>query len=308
MERRLIVIVGPTCSGKSDLAFQIAEELNTEIISADSRQIYKELTIGTAKPPQEYLQKVKHHFIDHISIDQDYNVGIYSKQSEEIIEEIFSRNKIPIVAGGSGLYTNALLYGIFESPEIDSEIRKSLEHECEKLGLSFLIKKLKKADLETYLKIDLKNPRRVIRALEVYESTGIPISQLHKMNAVQKSFTSKIFGLNWERKILYSRINERALNMIESGLIKEVEGIIKNHSQENITVLQTVGYKEVIEYLKGNFTRTQMIELIQRNTRRYAKRQMTWFRKQKDIHWFEVKSEKDFSLIKDKIIKKFRGN
>jgi tRNA dimethylallyltransferase len=308
MERRLIGIVGPTCSGKSDLAFQLAEEFGSEIISADSRQIYKELTIGTAKPPKEYLNKIKHHFIDHISIDQIYNVGLYSRQSEEIIDKIFLKKKIPIVVGGSGLYVNALLYGIFSSLEIDSEIRKGLEHKREKLGLSFLIGELKKVDFETYLKIDLKNPRRVLRALEVYESTGIPISQLHKMNAVQKNFTSKIFGLNWERKILYARINDRVLKMIEFGLIEEVQGIIKNHSPENTTVLQTVGYKEVVEYLKGNIKTPQMIGLIQRNTRRYAKRQMTWFRKNREIHWYNLKNESDISSIKDKILKDFRGN
>ncbi|MBU2446100.1 MAG: tRNA (adenosine(37)-N6)-dimethylallyltransferase MiaA [Bacteroidetes bacterium] len=308
MERRLIAIVGPTCSGKSDLAFQIAEELQTEIISADSRQIYNELTIGTAKPPVEYLNKIKHHFIDHISIDETYNVGIYSKESEQIIDTLFSNGKIPIVVGGSGLYISSLLYGIFESPEIDFEVRKKLELELEESGLQLLIEKLKKADFKTYSIIDLKNPRRVIRALEVFESTGFPISQLQKMGSSQKNFTFKIFGLNWDRKILYSRINKRVLQMIDAGLIEEVVGIINDHSPDNNTILHTVGYKEVIDYLKGNITKDKMTELIQRNTRRYAKRQMTWFRKNEEIQWFDLREESNFTYIKNEILKEFRGN
>ncbi len=308
MERRLIAIVGPTCSGKSEVGLQLAQELDSEIISADSRQIYKELTIGTAKPPKEYLNKVKHHFIDHISIDHTFNVGIYSSQSEQVIDEIFSRNMVPIVVGGSGLYLNALLFGIFECDAIDMDIRKRLEREHDNLGLSYLTEKLSKFDPETYSKIDLKNPRRVIRALEVFETSGISISQLHREETKNKNFSAKLFGMNWDRKILYARINNRVLQMIESGLIEEVEEIIKQYSPENTTVLQTVGYKEVVEHLKGNLTKPQMIELIQRNTRRYAKRQMTWFRKNEEIHWFELTVEKDFSSIKDKIIKEFRGN
>lgn len=304
MERRLIAIVGPTCSGKSDLAFQIAKELQTEIISADSRQIYNELTIGTAKPPVEYLNKIKHHFIDHISIDETYNVGIYSKESEKIIDDLFSNGKIPIVVGGSGLYISSLLYGIFDSPEVDLEIRKKLEFELEESGLQLLIEKLKKADFKTYSKIDLKNPRRVIRALEVFESTGFPISQLQKMGSSQKNFTFKIFGLNWDRKILYSRINKRVLQMIDAGLIEEVTEIMKNHSPENTTILHTVGYKEVIDYLKGNITQDKMTELIQRNTRRFAKRQMTWFRKNKKIQWLNLQDESDLVSIKKEILTK----
>lgn len=308
MERRLIAIVGPTCSGKSDLAFQIAKELQTEIISADSRQIYNELTIGTAKPPAEYLNKIKHHFIDHISIDETYNVGIYSLESEQIINTLFSNGKIPIVVGGSGLYISSLLYGIFDCPEIDLQIRKKLELELEESGLQLLIEKLKKTDFETYSIIDLKNPRRVIRALEVFESTGFPISQLQKRGSGQKNFTFKIFGLNWGRKILYSRINKRVLQMIDTGLIEEVTEIIKSHSPENITVLQTVGYKEVIDYLKGNITKDKMTELIQRNTRRFAKRQMTWFRKNNEIQWLNLQDESDLVSIKKEILKEFRGN
>lgn len=300
----IIAIVGPTCSGKSDLAFQIAEELQTEIISADSRQIYNELTIGTAKPPNEYLNKIKHHFIDHISIEENYNVGIYSKESEQIIDTLFSNGKIPIVVGGSGLYINSLLYGIFDSPEVDLEIRKKLELELEEFGLQLLVEKLQNADLETYSKIDLKNPRRVIRALQVFESTGLPISQLHKMRSGQKNFTFKIFGLNWDRKILYSRINERVLRMINAGLIEEVTEIMKNHSPENNTILHTVGYKEVIDYLKGKMAKDKMVELIQRNTRRYAKRQMTWFRKNKEIQWFDLQVESDLVSIKKEILTK----
>lgn len=304
MERRVLAIVGPTASGKSKLAIKIAQRLKTEIISADSRQIFKELTIGTAKPDKEDLQKIKHHFINHISLNEQYDVGKFVKEAEKIINELHSLNKIPIVVGGSGLYINSLLYGIFEGPSADEEIRQSLENELREKGLESLCQKLMEFDSETYAKIDKNNPRRIIRALEVYYLTGKSISQLQKEKHKTPEFETLIFGLKWERQKLYERINRRVDQMIKAGLIDEVQNILKKFGRDVNVALQTVGYKEVIELLNGKISYDDMIELIKRNTRRYAKRQLTWFRKDKNIQWIEIQSEDEFEEIAERIINK----
>jgi tRNA dimethylallyltransferase len=304
MERRVLAIVGPTASGKSKLAIKIAQRLKTEIISADSRQIFKELTVGTAKPDEEDLKKIKHHFINQISLSEQYDVGKFVKEAEKIINELHSLNKIPIVVGGSGLYISSLLYGIFEGPSADEEIRQSLEKELREKGLESLCQKLMEFDPETYAKIDKNNPRRVIRALEVYYLTGKPISQLQKEKQKTPEFENLIFGLKWERQKLYERINQRVDQMIKAGLIDEVQNILKKFGKDVNVALQTVGYKEVIEFLNGEISYDDMIELIKRNTRRYAKRQLTWFRKDKNIQWIEIQSEDEFEEIAERIINK----
>lgn len=304
MERRLLAIVGPTASGKTKLGIQIAQELGTEIISADSRQIYKELTIGTAKPDESELIKVKHHFINNVFLTEKYDVGKFVKEAKEVINQIHSRNKIPIVVGGSGLYINSLLYGIFEGPSADEEVRLQIESELKEKGIEALLQKLKEIDPLTYEKIDKKNPRRLIRALEVYYLTGKPISQLQKEKHQAPDFEIIIYGLHWERKKLYERINQRVDQMIEKGLVEEVKEILNRYGENVNVVLQTVGYKEVIDYLKSKITYNEMIELIKRNTRRYAKRQLTWFRKDKNIQWIEIKSEDDLSKTAKQIIQK----
>ncbi|MEJ5306536.1 MAG: tRNA (adenosine(37)-N6)-dimethylallyltransferase MiaA [Ignavibacteria bacterium] len=304
MERRVLAIVGPTASGKSKLAIKIAQRLKTEIISADSRQIFKELTIGTAKPDEEDLKKIKHHFINHISLNEQYDVGKFVKEAEKIINELHSLNKIPIVVGGSGLYINSLLYGIFEGPSADEEIRQSLEKELREKGLESLCQKLMEFDPETCAKIDKNNPRRIIRALEVYYLTGKPISQIQREKHKTPEFETLIFGLKWERQKLYERINRRVDQMIKAGLIDEVQNILKKFGGDVNVALQTVGYKEVIEFLNEEISYDDMIELIKRNTRRYAKRQLTWFRKDKNIQWIEIQSEDEFEEIAERIINK----
>lgn len=306
MERRVVAVVGPTASGKSDIAFLIAKELKTEIISADSRQIFKELNIGTAKPSKNYLDEIKHHFIDTISITEKYDVGKFVDEARLIIKKLHDENKIPVVVGGSGLYIHSLLYGIFEGPEADDDLRKSLEKEIEKNGIESLVEKLKSLDPETYSRIDKNNPRRIIRAIEVIYKTGKPISQLQKQTTLKPDYDVKLIGLNWDRKVLYERINSRVDKMIANGLVDEVRKIIDQYGSNINIILYTVGYKEVIEYFNGNISMEEMIQLIKRNTRRYAKRQMTWFRKNKEIIWMDVKSESEFPLIAQKIIQTFK--
>ncbi|MCX8010696.1 MAG: tRNA (adenosine(37)-N6)-dimethylallyltransferase MiaA [Ignavibacteria bacterium] len=289
--RVVIAIVGPTCAGKTDVAFHLAKELNTEIISCDSRQVYKELTIGTAKPPEDYLHQVRHHFINHISINNNYNAGKFAAEALNVLEKLFDKGKIPIVVGGSGLYLNALIYGIFETENISPSIREKLQRELEEKGLEYLCEKLKTIDAEKYQTIDRNNSRRVIRALEVYEHTGIPISKLHREKHSHRNFNAKLFGLNWDRKKLYERINKRVDQMLSYGLIYEVRNVLTQGYDKNLNALQTVGYKEVIDYLESRVSYEEMVELIKKNTRRYAKRQMTWFRKNKNIVWFDVDEE-----------------
>ncbi len=307
MERRVIAIAGPTCSGKSDIAFQLAKKIQTEIVSADSRQIYKELTIGTAKPPQAYLNEIRHHFINHISITNSYDVGKYSTEAIQIIERIFSQHKIPIVVGGSGLYINSLLYGIFEGPSADIKVRKKLENELLEKGIDFLFEKLKKVDEKTAEKIDRENPRRIIRALEVFEISGRPISQLQSEKPIKRNYDFHIIGINWNRKILYERINRRVDSMMKDGLVDEVEEVLSFGIDKNLNALQTVGYKEVIDFLERKINYEEMIELIKRNTRRYVKRQMTWFKKDKNIKWLDVGDNLEIDLMVERIMKEIVG-
>ena len=307
MEKRVLAIVGPTASGKTKLGVIVAEKLNTEIISADSRQIFKELNIGTAKPDKNDLKKVKHHFINHISINEKYDAGKFFQEASRVIKSLHQQNKIPVVVGGSGLYVNALLYGIFEGPSADDQIRKSLENELENSGIEFLIEKLKIVDPETYEKIDRKNPRRIIRALEVFYLTGKPISTLQKEKDRKNDYDIFLFGLSWNRKILYERINNRVDKMIESGLVDEVKMILDKYGENVNTILQTVGYKEVIQYLKNEISFERMVELIKQNTRRYAKRQLTWFRKNQNIIWFNLDSENELLNISNKILEIIDG-
>lgn len=301
MERRLIAIVGPTASGKTEVAFKLAKRLDTEIISADSRQIYRELNIGTAKPPQNYLDEIKHHFINHVSIIEKYDVGKYVTEARKIIEQLHSKNKIPIVVGGTGLYINSLLFGLFEGPSADEKVRQRLEKELDEKGIDYILNQLREVDFVTFEKIDKNNSRRIIRALEVYYLTGIPISELHKQT-IKTDYENFIFGLNWERKVLYDRINKRVDCMIETGFLDEVKDLMKIFGIENPVIRDTVGYKEIIDFYEGKLSFNEMVELIKRNTRRYAKRQLTWFRKLKGIFWFDVNSNSYLDLVVQKII------
>ncbi len=294
MERKVIVIVGPTCSGKSKLGIDLAKKLNGEIISADSRQFYKYLNIGTAKPSLKELQKIKHHLIDFLDPAQDYNVNKFENDSIKIIEELHRKNIQPIVIGGSGLYLKALIDGIFDEVDTDEKIREELLEKRKKYGNEYLYNELKKIDPESASKMLPQNWKRVIRAIEVFKLTGKPIWMHQKNHKRNIDINFLQFGLNWDREILYKRIEDRVDAMIENGLVDEVKNILKLGYNKNLNALNTVGYKEIISYLNEEISLERAIELIKRNTRRYAKRQMTWFNKDKRISWITLNSDINF--------------
>lgn len=305
MEQKVIVIVGPTCSGKTKLSLILAEKLQTEIISADSRQIYKHLTIGTAKPDKVDLNSVKHHFIDELNPDEEFNADIFSRKARKIISELMEKNKIPIVVGGSGLYIKALIDGITATVVTDKFLRGELLQLRNNYGNDYLYNELKKIDPESADKMLPQNWKRVIRAIEVYRLTGKPIWQHHKENNVSNEFDFIQYGLRWDRKILYLNIEKRVDKMIEKGLIDEVKMILNRGYSKEINSLNSVGYKEIIDLLEGKITLSEAINLIKRNTRRFAKRQLTWFNSDKRIHWFELQSFDDINLIAENILKDF---
>ena len=288
MERSVIVIVGPTCSGKSNIALKLAEKLNTEIVSADSRQFFKYLNIGTAKPTTEDLKKVKHHFMDFLELDDDYNVSKFEADAEKIIISLLNNGKIPIVAGGSGLYIRALIDGIFKSADKDGDYRNELNQKRIEFGDKFLYEELKKVDPESTAKMIPQNWKRVLRALEVFHLTGEPIWKHHQRQKEKSKFNFHQFGLMWNREILYKNINNRVDEMIERGLVEEVEKILALGYGKHLNSLNSVGYKEIIDFLNGNISLDTAVELIKQNTRHYAKRQLTWFKKDERIEWFNI--------------------
>lgn len=297
MERIVIAIVGPTCSGKTDLSIQIAEKLDAEIISCDSRQIYKYLDIGTAKPDKISLQKIKHWFIDMLYPDQTYSAGKFEREAEEVIEDIYARNKIPLVVGGSGLYIKALIDGIVDPGPIDQNIRAELQEELAKKGRLALYEKLKQIDPELAQTMGPQNYKRVLRALEVFYTTGRKLSEFHKISANKIKFKFIQFGITMDRQKLYERINLRVDRMIELGLIDETKRILDMGYSKELNSLNTVGYKEIIEYLENKISLERANELIKRNTRRYAKRQITWFRADERIIWIDVGKENALEVI-----------
>lgn len=301
----VITIVGPTCSGKTKLSLILAEKINGEIISADSRQVYKYLDIGTAKPEQSTLKTIKHYFIDELKPDENFNASIFAKKSEEIIERILAENKNPIVVGGSGLYVKAIIDGISESADTNDEIRKELLEIRIKYGNDFLYDELKKVDEISALKMLPQNWKRVMRALEVVRITGKPIWQHHQDEIKISKFIFKQIGLNWQRESLYKNIENRVDEMIEKGLIDEVKSILNKGFEKSINSLNTVGYKEIIQYLDSEISLDKAIELIKRNTRRYAKRQMTWFNADNRIEWRQIKNEEDLIKLAEIIAKDF---
>lgn len=305
MERIVIVIVGPTCSGKTFLSLKLAGKLNTEIISADSRQFYKKLDIGTAKPTKSELNKIKHHFINSLDIDEEYSASRYEKEAEIIINQLHRKNKIPIVTGGSGLYLTALTKGIFDTADKDEHYRAELLELRNKYGNEYLHNKLIEVDPESAKKMIPQNWKRIIRALEVYHLTGEPIWKHHLKQKKEIRFNYHLFGLNWKREVLYNRINERVDTMIKDGLVEEVKSVLAEGYDPKLNSLNTVGYKEIISYLDGEINLERAVELIKRNTRRYAKRQVTWFKKDENIFWFDVNDEKELLSISESLFKKF---
>ncbi len=288
-KEKVIVICGPTASGKTALSIELAKKINGEIVSCDSMQIYKEMDIGTAKPTKEEMQGIKHYMIDIISPDERYSVADYKKQAKEAIKEILSKGKVPIVVGGTGLYVDSLIYEIdYPEIEFDEKYRKELEQEVEEKGLNTLYEKAKEIDEEAIKKISPNDKKRILRILEIYHATGKNKTEQEKESRKNKpEFNYKVFALNMERSKLYDRINKRVDIMIENGLIEEVENIYKKYN-EFPTAMQGLGYKEVVDYLEKRLTKEKMIEKIKQETRRYAKRQLTWFRKNKETIWINA--------------------
>jgi tRNA dimethylallyltransferase len=299
---KVIVIVGPTCSGKTRLALILAEKLGSEIISADSRQIYKMLDIGTAKPNDSELKKIKHYFINTLDPADDFNASKFEQEAEALIKHLNSKNKIPIVVGGSGLYIKALLDGIVETAASDETLKNELLELRKQFGNEYLYDELKKIDPLTAEKMLPQNWKRVIRALEVFKLTGKSILS-HQLDQKKKNeFKYFQFGISWERVTLNKRIEDRVDEMIKLGLVEEVKRILSKGYSKNVNALNTVGYKEIIEHFEGKFSLERAIELIKRNTRRYAKRQMTWFRADKRIKWFDITEISELDEIAQKII------
>jgi tRNA dimethylallyltransferase len=282
----------------------LATQLKSEIISADSRQFYKYLNIGTAKPTSETLKKIKHHFVDFLEPDEEYNVSKFEINVQEIINSLLKNRIIPIVAGGSGLYIKALIDGIFESADRDDEYRKELNQKRNEFGNEFLYNELMKVDPKSAKIMLPQNWKRVMRALEVIHLTGEPIWKHHKEKKDKSEFDFHQFGIMWDRETLYVNINNRVDAMIENGLVSEVEKILAFGYDKNLNSLNTVGYKEIILFLEGEHSLERAIELIKRNTRHYAKRQMTWFRKDDRIKWFDVKSYEELSNSAKIIVQK----
>tara|TARA_Y100000768_G_scaffold26197_1_gene17670 strand:+ start:1477 stop:2373 length:897 start_codon:yes stop_codon:yes gene_type:complete len=276
MRNKLIYIGGPTCSGKTKLSILLAETFKTDIISCDSRQIYKETSIGTAKPSNYNLKKVKHHFINHVSIHSDYNVGIYKKETNKILESIFKKKKTVILVGGSGLYADSIINGIDDFPKVKSSIKDKINIIFKNEGIDKLNSILKKQDPEYYNIVDKNNARRVIRALQVCLSTGQPFTSFHKKRNKNNLYNSKILLIDLDRKKLYKKINERVDKMISIGLEKEARKLYKHR---NLKSLQTVGYSEFFNYFDGKYNYENTIEEIKKNTRRYAKKQISWNKK-----------------------------
>lgn len=298
---KVIVIVGPTCSGKTRLSIKLAELLKTEIISADSRQIYKKINIGTAKPSNIELKKIKHHFINELNLDEGFNASKFAEQAKSIIDNIHLKNKIPIVEGGSGLYIKALIDGISDSVSTNNDLRVKFLALRRDFGNDYLYKELEKVDPVSASKMLPQNWKRVMRALEVFELTGKPIWYHHLEQQKINYFDFKQYGLLWDREQLYKNIELRVDEMIENGLVKEVNDILNSGYSKNLNALNTVGYKEIIQYLEGEISLDKAIELIKRNTRHYAKRQMTWFNSDKRIQWKKINNQQDLDYLANQI-------
>ena len=302
---KVIVIVGPTASGKTALSIELAKKINGEIISCDSMQIYKDMNIGSAKPTIEEMQGIKHYIIDEVKPTQRFSVAEYKKRAEKAIEEIIKKGKIPIVVGGTGLYANSLIYGIeYNEIEYDEKYRNKLMEQAKtEEGLKTLFEKAKKLDPKAMGKISKNDKKRIIRILEIYNSTGKTKTEQEKESRKKAiKYDYKVFALNIERSVLYERINKRVDIMIEQGLIEEVKNILEKYN-EFPTAMQAIGYKEIVEYLDGNLTKQEAIEKIKQESRRYAKRQITWFKKIENVKWLDGldKKQNNVNIIMEEV-------
>ena len=284
MKKLLVFVVGPTAIGKTSTAINLATHFNTEIISCDSRQFYKEMNIGTAKPSPNEIKKVKHHLVGNISVNKNYNISEFINDADIILKSILDKKNIAILVGGSGLYIESLIFGIDQIPEVSMDLRNKLNNDLKNNGIKFLQDLLKKIDPEISDKIDMKNPRRVIRALEICLTSKKKYSQIIDKTKKTPKYDFLCVGLDCSRKELYEIINKRVDYMLSQGLVSEVESLYEFRESN---ALNTIGYKEIFEYLDGNDSLENCIEKIKVNSRRYAKRQLTWFRSKSYVKWFK---------------------
>ena len=289
-QKFLILVVGPTAVGKTDLCLKLAKKFKTEIISCDSRQFYKELNLGTAKPSPEELAQVPHHLIDSLSIEEEYDVRKFEQDALRILAKLFRTRNVVIMTGGSGLFADAVVKGLDEIPDVNPEVREEIIREFESRGLEWLQAEVEKSDPEFYSQADRFNPQRLMRALEVYRGTGLKFSSFRVRKKVERSFKTIKVGLNRDREELYRRIDLRMDEMIGRGLFDEADALFGKRS---LNALQTVGYTEIFGYREGKYDREEAIRLLKRNSRRYAKRQLTWFRRDPEIQWFHPDQENE---------------
>lgn len=301
----MIILTGPTAVGKTSLSIHLAKSINGEIISADSMQVYRKMNIGTAKIKPEEMGGVKHYLIDIIDPKEEFNVVKFKAYAQEAIHEIYEKNKIPIIVGGTGFYIQALLKDVsFASTKEDSGYREYLQQLAEQKGASYLHELLRKVDEESSIKIHQNNVKRVIRALEYYHQTGEKISQHNDTEKARKSpYDFLYYVLTHDRNVLYQRINERIDRMIQEGLVEEVRGLYQEGYRQNLVSMQGLGYKELFNYFDGQYSLEEAIEILKRDTRHFAKRQLTWFRREEDIRWLDKSNYKNEQEILEEILR-----
>ena len=301
---KIIVIVGPTAVGKTYISVELAKKLNTEIISADSMQIYKGMNIGTAKITEEEKQGIIHHMIDIINPDEEYSVSEFKYDAEKIIDRLLSENRIPIIVGGSGLYVNSLIYDLdFGNTKSNKKLREYYTYYYKEHGEDALYDKLLKIDPVAAEKIHKNNIKRIIRALEVYDITGVKFSELNTdIRKKSNKYDCILIGLSMERKVLYERINQRVDEMLSNGLVDEVSSLINKGYGKNLVSMRGIGYKEIIEYLEGNTDYEEAVNTLKQNTRRFAKRQYTWFLKDENVKWFSMDNPSEIDKTLDSIV------
>lgn len=298
-----IILLGPTASGKTDLSIQLAKELNTSIISADSRQCYKHIDIGTAKPSPQELERIPHYNISILELEEDDNAMSFQRRAENWEKVILQNSEHVIYAGGSTLHIQSLIQPFNEMPEADEQNIANLEERIENEGLESLYKMLEQIDPEYFNKMDGMNRQRIIRAVDVWMQTGMPFSSFHVQDKIQPDEDTVVFGLKWPRQKLYNRINLRVDQMIEKGLVEELKSILEAGYSKDLQSLNTVGYQEIIKYLDGDWTLEKAIEKIKTSTRRYAKRQMTWYKRWEFIHWLDA-DELSTEEMKERVLSK----
>ena len=309
LKNKLLIIVGPTAVGKTDTSIELAKHLNGEIISADSMQIYKYMNIGTAKPTISEMQGIPHHLINVVEPNEVFTAADFQKQAEKTIAKVISRNKLPIIAGGTGLYINSIIYDMdFTSTVSNWPLRKKLQEDAAKYGNDYIHNELKKIDVGAASRIHKNNVKRVIRAIEIFHESGEKIKDFQKDLKLNNKYDFTLIGLTRDRQELYDRINQRVDIMIKDGLINEVSNLLNNGYDENLISFKGLGYKEIISYIKYDISLDETIEVLKRDTRRYAKRQLTWFKRLEDIQWYNLSQYDSKENLISHIIKYIKGH